>query len=232
VQQFVDGEAGFLVWSVRRLRKDGRRTDMNRKKILIAVGALVVVAAGIIALVLSGGRQDSEPLGDSQADWELGEPEVADTLSDWDGTWNALISYRDAEDLPDFASKLNKKEGSDWEEKLRTDLVSFRFQDSAMTVYSLPQGISRRAGDVLYDLSYTFVGTAEDSGGRTWHQYVTENSTDYKYLLLSEVENGTIRSFRFRYGSEGLEQLLAMEGWLPMMVDRETTGEQLLEAFR
>jgi len=208
---------------------------MNQKKLLIVLAAAVLILAVVLAVFLGKNDNDNDTADDEEINDVVAEPQEDEIvlLANWDGTWNALITYLDQEEMSTVRQAVKNIEGNKWEEKLQTDLVSIRLNGTALTVYSLPQDPSGApAGDVLFCWSYDYAGTAEDEFGNTWYLYETGMETDYKFLILTPVEENVIRSFRLRYGDEGFTELLSLDDWMPLMVDSETTTEMLQEAFR
>lgn len=211
---------------------------MDRKKLLFSLAAVVLVAAVVVAVPLlkngNGGSTADDGESGHSGDIVLESPEnTVVQLANWDGTWNALITYLDKEELSAVREAVKSKEGNDFAGKLATDMVSFRLNGTALTSYSLPQepgGVP--AGDVLFDYTYASAGTAKDDSGTVWYLFETGTDTDYKFIIFTPMEEGVIRSFRFRYGDAGFAELLARNDWAPVMVDSETTAEMLLQAFR
>lgn len=151
--------------------------------------------------------------------------EVEDrTLDDWNGQWNALVTYLDDEET---ASALDADDA--WKEEQATDLLSFRLELTSLTAYSEPQKAGGRfpSGDILFDYSYRFVGAVKDADGIYWYQFKASTPSSYQYLMLTDVDENTIPSFYIRYGSDGFDPLFEKTNWRPMMVSREASAEDI-----
>ena len=184
----------------------------------------------LISSFLFGGcfqKEEPEDMGSEQPDESfVGEVvEVEAVLEDWNGNWNALITYLDNEEL---AGSLDVDDS--WKQEQQTDLISFRFQGTSLTAYSEPQAaeISRfPEGSILFDYTYDCLGMVKDGQGITWYQFETSTQSPYQYLLLTEIDDSVTPFFYIRYGAEGFDSLYAMTDWKPMMVSSAATAEEI-----
>lgn len=209
--------------------------------------AILVLAVGIFTACSSGEVEEpSEPTDveqqeteeDIETEEDVEEEDVSEEieLSDWEGDWNSITWYLDAEEVQGAYEELAEKRQISAEEakieyrkEVETDFNAITIDSDGILYLEKPV---EEDGDTIEEVKYDYV-TAHpmEHGGQTfyWHEFKADGEADHEIVLLIDVHGEeTLPHFHMRYGND-VEELLADDDWYPTMLSPTATMDQVYE---
>ncbi|WP_276907814.1 ZinT/AdcA family metal-binding protein [Peptoniphilus duerdenii] len=163
------------------------------------------------------------------------ESEDSVTLADWEGTWNSIEGYLDAEEVQGAYEALGKKDGKSaeeakaaYKEKRHSDFLGMKIEGNNVTFLD---NFEDKDGKAIETSEYEFVHEQKTKFGSKdleWFVFKSKNpDSKFPILLLMRVDpEEELIHFHMRYGSDENE-LLGMDKWFPTYVKPDSTLEQI-----
>lgn len=173
-------------------------------------------------------------------------------IFNWSGDWNNLLYNLDKECWEEIYKVLAEEKGCTTEEIMAilkeeyySDVVAMGNRHNILgfegRTYTMQ---SEWVNYSFAEIVYAYVGSETTEWG-TWYIFEAEsweinvnyrkNAKVYPVMLLSKVEEDTENTenchYHYRYGNNA-EDLLAMEGWLPTMVNPWYSYQEVIELLK
>ncbi|MDO5715281.1 MAG: ZinT/AdcA family metal-binding protein [Tissierellia bacterium] len=214
----------------------------NKKSLLmiclVLIFSLVLVACGKSEPNENEAAQNNTAVENVENNNAQGEEEAEEVpISEWEGAWNNMKAYLDAEELVPAFEEVAERDGispeeakAELEEKRDCEFDGFVVEGTKVTFLD---GFQDDGGQEIDSANYEFVETHEVQHGNStleWDVYKADKEdAKYPVLLMMPVHGEeALIHFHMRYGDDK-DTLLAKEGWYPTFVKPSTTYEQLAE---
>jgi Zn/Cd-binding protein ZinT len=167
------------------------------------------------------------------------DPENEPELTKWNGTWNSMTNYLDADWLQQTfeAGATGQMNGAALKamfvQMMTTSFKSCVISGDTFTMYTGADA-SGTATPITYTFKQTFEAGEEDGEKLYWYAFEGNQNGDHKYLIALPPErhsSATAEHFHFRYGSEGFQALLDNENWYATLAKQGTTNEQIKQSL-
>lgn len=157
------------------------------------------------------------------------------TLADWEGTWNSIEGYLDAEEVQGAYEALGKKDGKSaeeakaaYKEKRHSDFLGIKIEGNNVTFLD---NFEDKDGKAIETSEYELINEHKVKHGNydlEWFVFKSKNpDSKYPILLMMPVHGEEeLIHFHMRYGSDENE-LLGMDNCYPTYVKPNSTMEQI-----